>query len=116
MEHVSGANGNGSRPKGRITKRRFSNQEVANILFEMSVLYDMRGVEFKPLAYERAAHGVESAPDNLQEVFLEHGAKGLKGIPGVGAGIQGHLQELFTSGHFKEYESFRKRCPLTSSD
>ena len=112
MEHVSGANGNGSRPKGHITKRRFSNQEVANILFEMSVLYDMKGVQFKPLAYERAAHGVESAPDNLQEVFLEHGADGLKGIPGVGAGIQGHLQELFTTGQFKEYESFKKKVPV----
>jgi DNA polymerase (family X) len=95
-----------------VTKRRFSNQQVANILFEMSVLYEMRGVEFKPRAYERAAHGVESCADNVQDCFLERGASGIKGIPGVGTGIQSHLAELFTSGHFKEYERFKKKIPV----
>ena len=114
MEHVSTANGNGSRlrHKTRLTTRRFSNQEVANILYQMATLYEMKDVQFKPRAYERAAHGVESAPDNLQDVFLEHGADALKGIPGVGAGIRGHLEELFTNGHFKEYETFKKRVPV----
>lgn len=114
MEHVSGAGANGSRARHKIhlTTHRFSNQDVANILFGMSVLYDMKGVQFKPRAYERAAHGVESAPDNLQDVFAKRGADGLKGIPGVGAGIQSHLAELFTTGHFKEYDRFKKQVPV----
>ena len=76
------------------------------------MLYEMKGVEFKPRAYERAAHGVESAPDNLQDIFAERGVEGLKGIPGVGAGIQAHLVELFTTGHFKEYDRFKKQVPV----
>lgn len=112
MEHVSAKAA--ARPDGktRVTRRRFSNQQVANVLYEMAVLYEMQGVEFKPRAYERAAHGVESAPDNLQDVFIEHGADGLKGIPGVGAGIREHLEELFSTGHFKEYEAFKKKIPV----
>ena len=112
MEYVSRAGANGARLKTHLTKRRFSNQEVANILFGMSMLYEMKGVEFKPRAYERAAHGVESAPDNLQDIFAERGIEGLNGIPGVGAGIQAHLVELFTTGHFKEYDRFKKQVPV----
>lgn len=93
-------------------RRQFSNQELANILYEMSMLYEMQGVQFKPRAYDRAAHGIESFGENVQAIFTEHGAKGLDGIPGVGAGIAEHLEELFTSGHFKEYEQFKKKVPV----
>jgi DNA polymerase (family 10) len=97
-------------------RRQFSNQELANILYEMSMLYEMQGVQFKPRAYDRAAHGVESFGENVQGLFIEHGAEGIDGIPGVGAGIAEHLEELFTTGHFKEYETFKKRSRSTSSD
>jgi DNA polymerase (family X) len=112
MEHVSRKSAAPSHRLVRTTRRRFSNQQLANILYEMSMLYEMKGVDFKPRAYERAAHGVESFADSLQDVFAEHGEEGLKGIPGVGAGIQEHLKELFTTGHFKEYERFKKQVPV----
>jgi DNA polymerase (family X) len=92
--------------------RHFSNQQVAGMLFEMSALYDMQGIQFKPRAYDRAAHGVESFGDNVQDLFLEHGPKAIREIPGVGAGIAEHLEELFTTGHFKEYEQFKKKVPV----
>lgn len=94
------------------TRRHFSNQEVAGILHEMAMLYEMQGVQFKPRAYERAAHGVESFGENVQDCFLEHGAKAIDEIPGVGAGIAEHLQTLFSTGHFKEYETFKKAVPV----
>jgi DNA polymerase (family 10) len=93
-------------------RHSYSNQELANILFEMAVLYEMQGVEFKPRAYERAAHGVESCGESVQDLFTEHGAKAIDAIPGVGSGIAEHLAELFTTGHFKEYEQFKKRVPV----
>lgn len=94
------------------TRHHFSNQDIANILYEMSVLYEMQGVEFKPRAYERAAHGVESFGENVQDVFAERGLKAIDAIPGVGTGIAEHLEELFQTGHFKEYEQFKKRVPV----
>lgn len=82
------------------------------MLYEMGMLYEMRGVEFKPRAYERAAHGVESFADNVQDCYNEHGIKAIDAIPGVGAGIAEHLEKLFTSGHFREYEALKKATPV----
>jgi DNA polymerase (family 10) len=93
-------------------RHHFSNQQIANILYEMSLLYEMQGVEFKPRAYERAAHGVESFGENVQDVYSERGIKAIDTIPGVGTGIAEHLEELFKTGHFKEYERFKKTVPV----
>jgi DNA polymerase (family 10) len=93
-------------------RRQFSNQHLADILYEMSMLYEMQGVQYKPRAYDRAAHGLESFGEGVQALFVEHGAKGLDGIPGVGSSIAKHLEELFTTGHFKEYETFKKAVPV----
>lgn len=82
------------------------------MLFEMGMLYEMQGVEFKPRAYERAAHGVESFADNVQDCYAEHGLKAMDAIPGVGSGIAEHLEQLFTTGHFKEYEKLKKAMPV----
>jgi DNA polymerase (family 10) len=90
----------------------FSNQEVANILYEMGVLYEMQGVQFKPRAYDRAAHGVESFGENVHDLFIEHGLKAIDGVPGVGKGIAEHLGQLFATGHFKEYEKLKKKVPV----
>jgi DNA polymerase (family 10) len=90
----------------------FSNQEVANILYEMAALYEMQGVQFKPRAYDRAAHGVESFGENVHDLFIEHGLKAIDAIPGVGKGIADHLGELFATGHFREYEKLKKKMPV----
>ncbi|MBI2610446.1 DNA polymerase/3'-5' exonuclease PolX [Candidatus Kaiserbacteria bacterium] len=95
-----------------IRRRHFSNQELANILYEMAALYEMQGVQFKPRAYDRAAHGVESHEENLQDLFMEHGEAAFAGVPGVGKGIADHLKELFTRGHFREYEKLKRKVPV----
>lgn len=113
MEHVQTKSAPRARRSKRVTsRRRFSNPDVANILYEMGMLYEMQGVEFKPRAYERAAHGVESFADNVQDYYLEHGVKAVDAIPGVGSGIAEHLEQLFTTGHFREYEKLKKATPV----
>lgn len=91
---------------------QFSNQQLAGILHEMAVLYEMQGVQFKPRAYDRAAHGVESFGESIQDLFAERGVKAMADIPGVGSGIAEHLAELFTTGHFKEYDQLKKKVPV----
>ncbi len=78
----------------------------------MAMMYEMQGVPFKPRAYERAAHGVESFWDNVYDLYKEHGEKALDEIPGVGTGIAEHLKEVFTTGNFSEYERFKENIPV----
>lgn len=89
-----------------------TNKEIAKVLYEMSVLYEMEGVLFKPRAYEKAALGVESLDKEIEEVYKEGGTKALMEIPGVGKGIAEHFIEFLEKGHFKEYERLKKKVPV----
>ena len=92
--------------------RQFSNRELARILREMAALYEMDGVAFKPRAYEGAALALEAYKDDAQDLFAEGGEKALDAIQGIGKGIAAHLRDLFTTGHFREYERLRKKTPV----
>ena len=92
-----------------------TNVEIVKILFEMAALYRMQGVAFKPRAYEKAALGVESLDREVIQIFKEGGREALMRIPGVGKGIAAHLEEFFTTRHFREYERLKKKMPVDIS-
>ncbi|MCI0680227.1 DNA polymerase/3'-5' exonuclease PolX [bacterium] len=93
-------------------KKHLSNKEIADILFEMSALYEMEGTPWKPAAYETAAHAVMALSDDAYDLFRKGGEKALDGIDGIGKAIAEHLMEIFTTGHFKEYERMKKKMPV----
>lgn len=93
-----------------------TNQDIAKILYEMSVLYEMEGIEFKPRAYEKAALGVEALDEEVQEIYKRGGIKALEVIPGVGKGVAFHIEELLKKGHFPEYERLKKKTPVHISE
>src|SRR3990167_8227525 len=93
-----------------------TNQEIAKILREMSELYEMEGVLFKPRAYEKAALGVEALDKEAKEIYKEGGAGALLRIPGVGKGIAYHIELLLKKGRFPEYEKLKKKIPVNISE
>jgi DNA polymerase (family X) len=93
-----------------------TNKDIAKILYEMSVFYEMEGAPFKPAAYERAAESIENFGQEAKDIYEKGGAKALQKISGVGAGIAAHLEELFKTGHFKEYEQLKKKIPVNISE
>lgn len=88
------------------------NAEIAKVLGEMSILYEMGGVAFKPRAYERAAESVRNLDEELRDLWKREGKKGLDKIPGVGPGIAAHIEEILKAGRFREYEQMKKRFPI----
>jgi len=93
-----------------------TNRDIANILYEMSALYEMEGVEFKPRAYEKAALGVESLNEEIKDIYKKGGIEALMEIPGVGKGIAQHLEEFLKTKRFKEYERLKKKVPVKISE
>ncbi|HJZ12902.1 MAG TPA: helix-hairpin-helix domain-containing protein, partial [Acidobacteriota bacterium] len=93
-----------------------TNQEIARILFEMAALCEMEGVEFKPRAYEKAAMAIEATAESIETIYQTEGLKGLTRIPGVGKGIAQHIEDLLKSGHFAEYDKFKKKIPVEISE
>jgi len=92
--------------------KNFSNSQISEILNEMAIMHEIKGVQFKPRAYERAAQTVASLDEEISDVFKKGGLAALVEISGIGKGIAEHMEELFTTGHFKEYEKIKKEIPV----
>lgn len=89
-----------------------TNKEIVHVLHEMAALYAIDGVEFKPRAYERAAQNIEALEGELADRYRQGGVKALLAVPGVGKGIAAHIEEMLSTGHFHEYEKFKKKMPV----
>ena len=90
----------------------FVNQEIAKIFKEMAILLEIKEVPFKPQAYEKVAYVVGLLQEDLGDIYKDRGLEGLERIPGVGAGIAGHIEEYIKTGHVKNYDKLKKELPV----
>lgn len=88
------------------------NNQIAQMLYEMAEFYEMEDVPFKPRAYQRAAMTIESLDEELFEIYKRGGVKELDKIPTIGAGIANHIESIFKTGSFLEYDKFKKKLPV----
>ncbi len=95
-----------------MPRRVPTNRDLAKILEEIGLMYQIEGVGFKPQAYAIAAKAVEEAPEELSALYKKCGTKCVDDLPGVGPGITDHIKELLTTGHFKHYEAMKKKHPF----
>ena len=72
-----------------------SNRQVAALLYEVADLLEIKDVKFKPVAYRRAAHGIETLAEDIGRV-AERGE--LEELPGIGTHIATKIQEIIDTG------------------
>lgn len=92
------------------------NQELANILYEIGEYLEMEGVAFKPRAYERAGHSIESLEEDIEDLWRRGGRNALEDIPGVGKSIAEKIEEFLKTGKIKYYESLKKKYPVAIAE
>jgi DNA polymerase (family 10) len=88
------------------------NQQIATILRELAILYEIQGVPFKPRALERAADGIAGHGTDVRDVFEDGGRAALEQIPGVGAGVAERIEEYLRRGRIAEHERMKKKLPV----
>ncbi len=88
-----------------------SNIELAQLFYEMAKIYEIRGINWKPQAYKRAAQSIETLPKEITEIYKKGGTKELKKIPGVGRGIAKKIEEYINKGKISELERLKKTIP-----
>lgn len=88
------------------------NYNLAKILREISVLLEMKGVDFKPQAYEKAAHSIEMLEEDVKDVYKNGGIKALENVPGVGKGIAERIEEYLKTNHIQDYDKLKKQIPV----
>ncbi len=85
------------------------NREMAEILYEIAELLEMKDVDFKPRAYRRAAQNVESLGTDIEEL---HEQGKLRDIPGVGRSIAETIEEYLETGTVETLERLREETPV----
>ncbi len=85
------------------------NKEVAEIFFKIADALEILGeMQFKVLAYRKAARVISELPDDLREIYK----KGkLEEIPGIGEGIAKKIKEYIETGKMKKAEEVLSRLP-----
>ncbi len=86
-----------------------SNQELAEMFYDIADMLDIEGVQWEPRAYRKAAMTISTLSIDIKQVYLE--GKLLE-LEGVGASIAKSVEEYVKTGKMSKYESLKKRYPF----
>ncbi|MBU2639280.1 MAG: DNA polymerase/3'-5' exonuclease PolX [Nanoarchaeota archaeon] len=87
------------------------NQEISKIFYEIAEIYNLKNVQWKPMAYNKAARVIENLPDDLKAIYKKEGLKGLDAIPGIGKSMSKKIEEYIKTGKIKKYIELKKSIP-----
>lgn len=89
--------------------KMFTNQQIASLLRKVAAAYEVKGESrFRIMAYQRAADAIEHATSDVKDLWDD---KKLGTIPGVGASLAQHLDELFGTGKVRHFGQVMKDLP-----
>jgi DNA polymerase (family 10) len=84
------------------------NLEVAQILDEIADLLEIKGIQYKPIAYRRAAETINSLSESVEDMDK----KELTKLPGIGKSIAKKIEEINKTGKLAYFEDLKKECPI----
>ena len=86
------------------------NREVARILRETAELLQIEGASIgRYRSYEKAAELIGSLAESVEE--LARDTKNLTALPGIGAGLAEHIQEILKTGDYALRAKLLKKYP-----
>ncbi len=88
------------------------NQQIAKLLYQIEELLRIKGVTFKPKAYQKAAKAIEGLKEDVSLIYKKRGLNGLKEIPGVGKSIALKVEEYLKTGKIKYYEQLKQETAI----
>ena len=88
------------------------NKQIAKIFKDMSFLFEMEEISFKPRAYQNAANSLEALAEEAAEIYKREGLVALQKIPDVGRGIAEKIEEDLKTGKIKEHEALKNNMPV----
>ncbi len=88
-----------------------NNPEISKILYEIADILEMQSVQFKPVAYRKAAQSIESMQEDIRDIYKKGGVKALQEIPGVGQHIALKIETLLKTGKLSYYEKLKAEIP-----
>jgi DNA polymerase (family 10) len=87
------------------------NLKIARIFSEIADILEIKGVQWKPQAYRRAARTIQALYKDVKQIYKEGGIKELENLPGIGKGLAKKIEEYIKTGKIKEYSKVKKSIP-----
>jgi DNA polymerase (family 10) len=84
-------------------------KQVVDVLNQVADLLEIKGVEYKPRAYRRAAREIDSLTEDLEEIYAEGE---LEDIPSVGENIAEKIAEILDTGKLEYHEELKREIPV----
>lgn len=92
-----------------MQENRVSNKDVIIMLKEILAAMEVKNYNnFRVRAYQNAISVLENLTVSIQDLWEN---KRLGEIPGIGPGIEAHINEFFTEGSVNEFEDIKKDLP-----
>lgn len=88
------------------------NKNLAKIFNEISELLELKGTPFKPSAYRKAAHILNTSNVDIYKIYKEKGLKGIKTIKSIGHSIAKKIEEYIKKGRIKYHEELKKETAI----
>jgi ribosomal protein S13 len=88
------------------------NKKLAKIFYEIEEYLTIKGVKFKPRAYQKAARALEGLEKEVSEICKEEGVAGLEKIQGVGRSIAEKIQEYLKTGKIKYHQELKEETAV----
>jgi DNA polymerase (family 10) len=95
-----------------MPRRNVTNKNLAQIFSEMAAILEIKGVDFKPKAFEKAAVSLENLAEEVEEIYRRGGLPDLEEIPGVGQGLAERIEEFIKTGKIGEYQKLKREFPV----
>ena len=89
-----------------------TNKKIAKILYEIEELLRIKGVAYKPKAYQKAAKSLESLKEDVSQIYKKEGTGGLIKIEGVGKSIAKKIEEFLKKRKIKYYEDLKEETAI----
>ncbi|GHO85198.1 hypothetical protein [Dictyobacter formicarum] len=90
-----------------------TNPEISKLLRDVAAAYaikDEKKFRFQIIAYQKAADSIDYTSIELRDLYRENK---LASLPGVGASIRSHIEELFKTGKVEHFQEVLKDIPAS---
>lgn len=94
-----------------FTMKKSVNLELSKIFYDMSRIYALKKVDWKPQAYFRVAKEMTDLRQDIVFIWKKGGLKALEELPAIGKGISKKIVEYIKTGKIREYEKLKQSLP-----
>ena len=86
--------------------------ELFDEIADMLAIEETPSSKFEVRAYRKAALTISGLQEPIEDVYAHGGPVALMGLPGIGKGLAGKIEEYLKTGKIRKYVQLKKRYPI----